>query len=542
MRHLWSWLAPSRAARRASGHSSAPPRRAQLAVERLEERSTPAVIGTGSGLTAQYYSDYSFSNLVLTRTDSTINLNSAVQPLPAPGVPGLRFSVRWTGQIQAEFSETCTFTTVSDDGIRVTVNGQQIINDWNEHPPKTDSGSLALTAGQKYNIEVDFFQNIGGFVAQLSWASPSLPKQLVPASQLYPALGSSVGDWFSQNLQDAGVRSLARTLDADKQLSRGDMLAIFQEVEQDGQVTAVELHDLRTLVANAGPLGMPDPVQNLANKVVNSDPANLQYQGQPLGNLTTGATAGQLQNLVNKWFLGLDHPTIAPGLHYAAASGSIFGSSPLYSDIIQGNLSDCYFLASLSALAYRDSSAIKSMFIDNGDGTFTVRFFNNGQTDYVTVDRQLPATTGGNFYYAGAGGSLGNVNNKLWVQLAEKAYAQLAASGWSRGSGAANAYTALNIGWEGNSIEQVGNRVATPNQLFSDTMTLNALVQAVQSSQIVAIDSDATTDPGIVANHVYVVLSYTSATQTFTCYNPWGYVQQLTWAQVQGNFSYWTQA
>jgi hypothetical protein len=259
MQHLWSWLAPWRGRRRTEPLSHRSAARVRLGVETLEERCTPsaAVVGTGTGLTGQYFSDEILSHLQLTRTDLTINLNSALQATPAPGLASTVFSVRWTGQVQAQFTETYTFTTVSDDGIRVFVNGQTLINDWNVHPPRTDSGSIALVAGQKYNIEVDFFQNIGGFVAQLSWASPSTVKQLVPTSQLY-ASTATVSDWFSQNLHDPALITLARNLDADKQLSRSDMLALFAQVEKDSQVTTAELGDLRTLVANAGPLGMPD--------------------------------------------------------------------------------------------------------------------------------------------------------------------------------------------------------------------------------------------------------------------------------------------
>jgi hypothetical protein len=60
-----------------------------------------------------------------------------------------------------------------------------------------------------------------------------------------------------------------------------------------------------------------------------------------------------------------------------------------YQDVNQGNLGDCYLLASLAGTAYRTPSTIQNMFTDNGDGTFTVRFLRNGVANYVTVDRLL---------------------------------------------------------------------------------------------------------------------------------------------------------
>lgn len=86
------------------------------------------------------------------------------------------------------------------------------------------------------------------------------------------------------------------------------------------------------------------------------------------------------------------------------------------------------------------------MFIDNGDGTFTVRFFNNGVADYVTVDRYLPTTSNRAAYAGWGGGEASSSMNELWVALAEKAYAQLGASGWSRPGNNRNSYSDIEGG------------------------------------------------------------------------------------------------
>ncbi len=41
----------------------------------------------------------------------------------------------------------------------------------------------------------------------------------------------------------------------------------------------------------------------------------------------------------------------------------------------QGELGDCYFISSLGTIANEDPAAIEDMFINNGDGTYTVRFY-----------------------------------------------------------------------------------------------------------------------------------------------------------------------
>ena len=149
-------------------------------------QALPPPAGTGTGLTGQYFNGVDLSSLVQTRVDPTVNFNWTPYA-PISGLTPNLFSVRWTGQVQPLHSETYTFSTVSDDGVRLWINGQEIINDWTDHPPTTDSGTITLAAGQSYSLKMEYYQRYGGATAQLSWSSPSQPAQVVPQSQLYPA-------------------------------------------------------------------------------------------------------------------------------------------------------------------------------------------------------------------------------------------------------------------------------------------------------------------------------------------------------------------
>ncbi|HZL35467.1 MAG TPA: PA14 domain-containing protein [Tepidisphaeraceae bacterium] len=146
--------------------------------------------GTGDGLAASYYIDTNGNHLTgtptVTRVDPFIDSTSQwPNYAPAPAVGNTNFSAKWTGKIQAQYSQTYTFNTQSDDGVRLFVNGQELINDWTNHGQTSDSGSIALSAGQEYTIEMDFFQGGGPDIAQLFWSSTSTPLQIVPQSQLY---------------------------------------------------------------------------------------------------------------------------------------------------------------------------------------------------------------------------------------------------------------------------------------------------------------------------------------------------------------------
>ena len=71
-------------------------------------------------------------------------------------------------------------------GVAAKVNGQQLVNDWKtQRGSGTNSGTIALTAGVKYAITVEFMENSGGAAMQLFWSSPSQQRQIVPQTQLY---------------------------------------------------------------------------------------------------------------------------------------------------------------------------------------------------------------------------------------------------------------------------------------------------------------------------------------------------------------------
>jgi hypothetical protein len=121
--------------------------------------------GSGSGLSAEYFNGTTLTNKVLTRTDASVDFNWAGAS-PASGISADNFSVRWTGQVSPRHSGATTFYTVSDDGIRLWVNGQQLINNWTNHGPTENSGSIALVAGQKYEIKLEYYEATGGATAR----------------------------------------------------------------------------------------------------------------------------------------------------------------------------------------------------------------------------------------------------------------------------------------------------------------------------------------------------------------------------------------
>jgi subtilase family serine protease len=359
-----------------------------------------------------------------------------------------------------------------------------------------------------------------------------------------------LADWFSDNLKDAGLISLTRTLAGDGNLSRNDMIAVFRDAKDGAVIDANELIDLRTIVSNSTRFTMQDYVRVLSDYVVNANPANQWWTGgattrTTLGNLYAGSSDTQMEKLIGKWFLGTDRPnplsegdsanqnggTNTGDKTYRAVSGSLFQNGISVNDINQGALGTCYYLATLSSIAQEKASYIQDMFIDNGDNTYTVRFFNNGVANYVTVDKYLPTDYFGELTYASKGSYYNDSTNELWVALAEKAYAQLAESGWSRPDNVSNGYGSIEGGWMDYVIKQVTGLSSTSQNI--STMTKTQLINLVNSNQILTAGFVNGANYGVYGGHAYSVTAYDATNGKFHLQNPWGVEHaDVTWEQL----------
>ena len=147
------------------------------------ERLEPRIVLSGSGLTGQYFHNADHTGLAVERIEA-VDFNWGAGS-PAPGIDADSFSMRWIGQIEAKFSETYTLRTVSDEGVRLWIDGQLLIDNWNPHSLRTDSANIALVAGPRYDIHLEYYEGSGQARMQLLWSSASQSLEIVPATQLY---------------------------------------------------------------------------------------------------------------------------------------------------------------------------------------------------------------------------------------------------------------------------------------------------------------------------------------------------------------------
>ncbi|WP_107058596.1 alpha-L-fucosidase [Streptomyces rimosus] len=149
--------------------------------------AAPAAEGHGTGLKAEIFDNDQLSGSPkVTRTDPTINYAWRFRGSPAENIPADHFGTRWTGTIEPRYSEKYQFATVSDDTVRVWVDGKLLIDHTTPHGPSVDKGTIDLQAGRKYSIKVEHTERTGEAYMKLLWSSPNTPQQVVPKSQLSP--------------------------------------------------------------------------------------------------------------------------------------------------------------------------------------------------------------------------------------------------------------------------------------------------------------------------------------------------------------------
>jgi hypothetical protein len=139
---------------------------------------------SAGGLKAEYFDDQDLQQKRLVRYDPVINFQWGLAA-PDPSV-NVDFSARWTGRIEPKFTETYTFHTHADDGVRLWIDGRLIIDRWNDGPPYQQQGTMALEGGHNYDIRIEYHDKMAEASMQLAWSSPSQPRQIVPASRLSP--------------------------------------------------------------------------------------------------------------------------------------------------------------------------------------------------------------------------------------------------------------------------------------------------------------------------------------------------------------------
>ncbi|HVF18483.1 MAG TPA: PA14 domain-containing protein, partial [Steroidobacteraceae bacterium] len=152
----------------------------QIGAEEATAPGSPA-----GGLTGRYFGNTTLSGAPVLIRNEAVNFNWG-SGSPGTGVGSDYFSVRWTGDVVPTTTGNYRFRTSSDDGVRLWVNGVQVINNWTLHSATDNtSGTIRLNANTRYSIRMEYYEQGGNSVAKLQWLRPgTLAYQVIPATQL----------------------------------------------------------------------------------------------------------------------------------------------------------------------------------------------------------------------------------------------------------------------------------------------------------------------------------------------------------------------
>ncbi|MDX1908949.1 MAG: PQQ-dependent sugar dehydrogenase [Bacteroidia bacterium] len=145
----------------------------------------PTGAATGSGLPATYYQDIAMTQAGAYRVDTTIDYYWSNRA-PMPAIDHGTFSVVWEGELEPVITGNITFHTTTDDGVRLWVNNQLVVDAWQDQISSTHSGQTALTAWQRVPIRMEYYQRAAYGRAKLEWSAQGLSRQVIPRMFLYP--------------------------------------------------------------------------------------------------------------------------------------------------------------------------------------------------------------------------------------------------------------------------------------------------------------------------------------------------------------------
>lgn len=115
-----------------------------------------------SGLSAEYFDNQNLSGSpIYKRIDSKVNFDWKNGSPVDNVIPNDHFSVRWIGEIKVENPGEYTFMVKGDDGYRLWVDGNLIINEWHNQALTQSIKSIYLGEKKNYQVKLEYFENSG---------------------------------------------------------------------------------------------------------------------------------------------------------------------------------------------------------------------------------------------------------------------------------------------------------------------------------------------------------------------------------------------
>jgi hypothetical protein len=144
------------------------------------------------GLNGEYIqgADNLAGDPTLTRVDPVIDFDWSTDS-PDASIDRAAFTARWRGVLSIPATDTYTIIANSNDGVRVFLDGAQIIEDWSNHTARDATATLELEEGA-YSIRIEYYQDGGDAQLHLLWRSSRIEQQIIPSVMLNSILRAEV--------------------------------------------------------------------------------------------------------------------------------------------------------------------------------------------------------------------------------------------------------------------------------------------------------------------------------------------------------------
>ncbi|MEV5912576.1 LamG-like jellyroll fold domain-containing protein [Streptomyces chartreusis] len=256
------------------------------------------------GLKGEYFSMSApgardFAELGGTLLDPQINFSGLTSTFQELNGRTEHTTARWTGQIEAPTTGDYTFYAIGDNGFRLFIDGEPVIDHWEPDWDKEQtSAAIRLNAGEKHDFRLEMFQDFGGANMFLRWAGPGLSKQLVPMSAFTPPEG------FEVYPVETSVATDGRRLRARFEGRVDDIGAVRDHLKIEADTTAMPLKSVAVDPRDRNSLlvTLTEPIQkNQQVRVTYDGEGGLTSGGETVPKVTRYADNASTHRLTTKW-------------------------------------------------------------------------------------------------------------------------------------------------------------------------------------------------------------------------------------------------
>ena len=145
-----------------------------------------------NGINVSFYRGKNWSVLPIFKNEKVVSqwvtdeIQADTEQIQKLLIPGERptFGLVYTTYLQIDKIGKYSFYLQSDDGSKLYVDGQKVVDNDGGHGVIEKEGSIELTEG-RHIMTVEFFNNGGGFWIDAFYKGPGIPKQIIPADKLF---------------------------------------------------------------------------------------------------------------------------------------------------------------------------------------------------------------------------------------------------------------------------------------------------------------------------------------------------------------------